>query len=261
MGTYWLLLLPALFEESFAIQASNYRNKTHYPADSFTVDQINHGAAVLYFLGLLYMFFGIMQVHRLYLEPCLHLFSKTKTFDDDTMDSTIRPIAVSAPESLMCLFATFFGVTDVGISSFLGTNAFTACIERGAFIFIAGAIGEIDWYTSFRDIITYVITLFATAMLLLNSTIAPTNSILMLLIFFIYWMFMKFNHYVEKFARQTARLNKKFKVGPRFTDAQILEAQSLSRREFEYTPESFMDQQYKYVDGFVVCSFLNVTGM
>eukprot|EP00831_Metopus_contortus_P037753 TRINITY_DN2973_c0_g1_i3.p2 TRINITY_DN2973_c0_g1~~TRINITY_DN2973_c0_g1_i3.p2 ORF type:complete len:217 (+),score=45.88 TRINITY_DN2973_c0_g1_i3:62-712(+) len=169
----------------------------------------------------------------------------------DTMESTIEPIAVTAPESLMCLFSTFFGVTDVGISAFLGTNAFTACIERGTLIFLAGRFGEIDWYTGFRDMITYAFTLFCTAMILMDSTIAVWNTIVMLLIFFVYWLFMKFNKYIEKFLRETMRLRKKFKVGPRLCDEEIRAIHCLKRRENEYKPEDYLDYVYEIRDGFI----------
>eukprot|EP01022_Parablepharisma_sp_SALTPOND_P013750 TRINITY_DN1846_c1_g1_i1.p2 TRINITY_DN1846_c1_g1~~TRINITY_DN1846_c1_g1_i1.p2 ORF type:complete len:5107 (+),score=843.18 TRINITY_DN1846_c1_g1_i1:25620-40940(+) len=254
-------LFATFFIVTYASSARDYADGMHYPPDMFNYDQINNGAAVFYFLGLLYMFFGIMQVHRLYLEPCLHLFRKTKTFDDDTMDSTVVPIATTAPESFISFFATFFGVTDVGISAFLGTNAFTACVERGVLILIAGAFGEIDWYTSLRDMITYAITLFAISMLLTNGSIDTSNTILMLLIFFVYWAFMQFNKTIEKYARQAVYLKNKFRVGPRLTDSQISEIHSLKRRVFESLPESYIETPYKLENGWVECTYQGNTGI
>jgi len=254
---YWLLLLVGFSLASIR----DYESSMHYLDASFSYDEINKGGFILFFIGLLYMFFGIMQVHRLYLEPCMHFFRKTKTFDDDTMDSTIVPIATTAPETVMCFFATFFGVTDIGISSFLGTNAFTACIERGVLILMAGSFGEIDWYTGMRDMITYTITLFATAMLLTKGSIDTSNSILMLLIFFVYSTFMKFNSFIEKYARKTAYLNNKFKLGPRLEDDQIPEIHYIKRREFECLPETTTQYPYELVKNWVVCDYQGLIGI
>ncbi len=258
-----LLVMSALHCGATKIKAQDYAGSIHYPSEAFTWTQIQDGAVILYALGLLYMFFGIMQIHKLYLEPCISLFRKTKTFDDDTMDSTVVPVAVTAPETFMCLFATFFGVTDVGISAFLGSNAFTACVERGTLIFIAGTFGEIDWYTSFRDMIVYAIVLFATSMLIMDGTISSSNAILMLFVFFVYWMFMKANSFIEKFLRKTVYLHKKFRVGPRLTDAQIVEFHGMPRRAAENLPETCAEDAISapIENGFATCSYMGLTSI
>jgi len=253
-----LLLLLNLLRPSYGteritkrLSPREYTDQLYYPKPIFDYEQINHGAFLLYFLGLLYVFFGIMQVHKLYLKPCLDLFRKTNTFDEDTMISTVEPIAFTATESFMSLYATFFGVSDVGISAFLGSNAFTACVERGVLILLAGVYGEIDWYVSLRDMITYSLVLLAAGLILSDNTIDIANSLLMLFIFFIYWAFMQFNTKIEAYLRKVAMLKKKFKIPPRYTDEQIAGIHSIDRREFEWLPEYYMETDTIAKDGFL----------
>jgi len=229
----------------------DYKDELHYPRPLFDYDQITNGICVLYFLGLLYIFFGIKQLHKLYLKPCLDLFRTTNTFDEDTMASTVEPIAITATETFISFYATFLGVTDVGISAFLGSNAFTACVERGVMILFAGAYGEIDWYVSLRDMITYAICLLAIGLLLSNGTITTTNAILMLLIFFVYWLFMQCNSKIETYARKSFKLRKLYKVPPRSKDEEIANINRIERRELEYLPEYYIDSDYVVKDGWL----------
>eukprot|EP00826_Nyctotherus_ovalis_P048179 TRINITY_DN5645_c0_g1_i1.p2 TRINITY_DN5645_c0_g1~~TRINITY_DN5645_c0_g1_i1.p2 ORF type:complete len:277 (+),score=66.69 TRINITY_DN5645_c0_g1_i1:103-933(+) len=229
----------------------DYTDNLHYPTPVFDYDQITKGACVLYFIGLLYMFLGIKQLHQLYLKPCLDLFRITNTFDEDTMASTVEPIAITATETFISFFATFLGVTDVGISAFLGSNAFTACVERGIMILFAGPYGEIDWYVSLRDMTTYAICLLAIGLLISNGTITTTNAILMLMIFFVYWVFMQYNSKIENYARKSVRLRKLYRILPRLKDEQIEEKHKIERRALEYLPEYYLDSDYVVTDGWL----------
>ena len=241
------------------VSPRDYTEKLHYPPPILNYNEINRGGFILYLLGIFYLFLGVKQVHKNYLVPCLKLFIKTNTFDLDTMASTVRPIAVTATETFMSFFATFFGVTDVGISAFLGSNAFTACIERGVLIFFAGSYGEIDWYTSLRDMITYSIVLLAIGLLVSNSEIAITNALLMMLIFFVYWIFMHYNSKIEKYLRKAAYLKKKYKILPRLADEQIKELHSIKRREFECLPEYYIEDKYEMKKGRIELTYHDVT--
>lgn len=231
-------------------------DKLYYPPDAFTYEQIKHGGCILYFIGMVYMFLGIMQLHQYYLGPCLECLRKIKFVEDDTMTSTVRPIAVSAPEYFMCIFTTVFGVTDVGISAFLGTNAFTACIERGVMFAIAGSLGEIDWFTGYREMLTYIVTLFAVAMCLLSNDIVLWNTIVMLIIYFIYWLFMQFNQVIEK--KFKSAVGDKKEDDPRLSDVAIKDSHRLKRRQLLNTPENILREEYKYENGYILCDYKDV---
>eukprot|EP01022_Parablepharisma_sp_SALTPOND_P032083 TRINITY_DN827_c0_g1_i2.p1 TRINITY_DN827_c0_g1~~TRINITY_DN827_c0_g1_i2.p1 ORF type:complete len:1944 (+),score=85.16 TRINITY_DN827_c0_g1_i2:3283-9114(+) len=253
MNRIWLL--SVIFTMVLGV-ATDRTEMTHYPAEAFSYETIKNGGCVLYFFGLLYMFLGIMQVHRLYLGPCLQCMAKSKMFEEDTMMSTLRPLALTAPEYFMCLFSTVFGVTDIGISAFLGTNAFTACIERGVFIFLAGSLGEIDWFTGYREMITYAVTLLAISMCLLSNSIVMWNTIVMIIIYIAYWLFMQFNRVIEKKIKE-AMANQK-EEDPRLDDGEIVELHKVKRREITNTPESILDEKYKLDKGYVICRYKNI---
>ena len=128
-------------------------------------------------------------------------------------------------------------------------------------ILIAGNFGIIDWYTSLRDLITYAITLISTALLMSNGYIDTYNAILMLMVFFVYWMFMKYNKTIEKTMRKAVYLKSKFRIGPRLEDAEIAEAQTQKRRGFEYIPDYYTEVPYKLEGGFIECTYQGVTGI
>jgi hypothetical protein len=77
-------------------------------------------------------------------------------------------------------------------------------VERGVLILFARVYGEIDWYVSLRDMITYALVLLAAGLIFSDSTINITNALLMLLIFFVYWVFMQCNSIIEAYLRKIA---------------------------------------------------------
>jgi len=256
MNTRWLFaLLFGILCYAGGIP-DDIHEKLYYPMDLFTYEQIKHGGSILYFIGIIYMFLGIMQLHQYYLGPCLECLTKIKFVEEDTMISIVRPIAVCAPEFFMCLFTTVFGVTDIGISAFLGTNAFTACIDRGVMFFIAGPLGEIDWFTGYREMLTYIITLFAVAMCLLSNDIVLWNAIIMIVIYFIYWLFMQFNQVIEKKFKSAVGDTKE--EDPRLSDSEIKRIHGLKRRKLLNTPEAILKEKYRYENGYVLCEYKGV---
>jgi len=250
----WLILI-ACISYILAEGASDAKNSIHYPTEAFSFEGIKNGGFVLYFIGLLYMFLGIMQVHRLYLGPSMECFSKAHTFEEDTMISTVRPFALTAPEFFMCLYSTVFGVTDVGISSFLGTNAFTACIERGVFILLAGAVGEIDYFIAYREMITYAVTLLAISVCILDNTIVLWNTIVMIVIYFFYWLFMQFNQVIER--KVKLAIGNAKEEDPRLEEYEITELHRLKRRRIMNTPDEVVDEHYNLLSGYVICKGIN----
>ena len=247
---YFLLL------EYVAPEQQPIEEMLHYPTDIFTYDQIKNGGSVLYFIGIFYMFCGIMQLHLIYLGPCLQCLSKIKIVEEDTMISTVRPIAMSAPEYFMCIFSTVFGVTDVGISAFLGTNAFTACIERGGMFLIAGSLGEIDWFTGYRELITYSVVLLVISMCLITNDIVLWNTILLIVIYFFYWLFMQFNQVIEK--KFKSAVGEKKEEDPRLLDEEIRDLHRLKRRNVLNTPEAIMKEEYQMENGYVMCEYNDI---
>lgn len=239
------LLFLFFIKGVFLSENYTYTPYLHYPSRPFSDDQMRSGAATLYFIGLFYMFIGIMQIHRLYLQPCLRVFKKMKTFSQGTMESLVIPISVTAPEYFIAAYGCFLGVTDIGISAFLGTNAFTACVEKGILILFAGTLVEIDWYIAIRDMTTYSVTLLCTAMLITDGSIQDWNCVVLLLVFFIYWIFMSFNVYIEKNAREWNRLRIKFAVGPRLPDDEIQALHYILRRDGASTPELILEAKYE----------------
>ena len=167
------------------------------------------------------------------------------------MTSTVRPLALTAPEYFMCFFSTVLGVTDVGISAFLGTNAFTACIERGIFIYLAGSLGEIDWFIGYREMLTYAFTLLAIALCILDNSIVLWNTIVMILIYIVYWLFMQFNKVIERRVKDAVAGKKE--EDPRLDDNEITELHRIKRREIVSTPESILQEKYALLNGYIVC--------
>ena len=93
---------------------------------------------------MFYMFWGIYLVHKNYLKPCIYsiiekrLLKKSEGKDDmdeiedeGIIEATLSAMATAAPEFFICLFSTFLGVTDVGLSALLGSTAFSTLITKG----------------------------------------------------------------------------------------------------------------------------------
>jgi len=57
----------------------------------------------------------------------------------------------------------------------------------------------LDWYTAMRDIIVYMVVIFATAALFIDVNVQLWNPIIMFGIYLIYLIFMRFNTPIERY--------------------------------------------------------------
>lgn len=117
-------------------------------------------------------------------------------FSSDTMNATLLAMTNSAAESFIIMNSIFFGNSDIGISTIISETAFYALIIQGYFYCLADKNTLVDWWISTRDTLYIIIYVSAlTAFLILE--ISLWNSIILLALYFVHVLLMKFNSIYE----------------------------------------------------------------
>ena len=162
----------------------------------------------------------------------------------------------------MCIttVSTFFGVTDIGMATMLGTNAFDMLIIRGLLFLLGGIHTRLDWYQSGRDTIFLVVVLVAVSMMLLKNKLEVWNSLIMLLLYLVYIVFIKFNSTIEPKIKKFVELKKKFKLAPRLEYEEIKKKHRTNKDVLRrYTPKALIEEQkyFQYDSHSITLTFNN----
>ena len=119
---------------------------------------------------------------------------------------------------------------------------------------LAGKLGRIDWYTFLRDTFTLCVVLLSISLLLINHAIVFWNALIMLFIYIIYTLVMKFNKSLERFLRKKVELREKFKLPKRLQGEELHQMHFNPRgRRFSISQLKFED--YQIIDGNIIFYF------
>ena len=162
-------------------------------------------------------------------------------------------MAAASPEMFICIFSTFCGVVDIGISAFLGTNAFNALMIQGILSLVVGRFGVYDWYICGRDIITYLVVVLTIALMFLDPNISWWNPLILLGIYGLYIIFMKFNKPIEKYIRNYVRLRNKFKPKEREHESYIKRIQLNPYSRFKLA--EIQEENYTLQNGILTVNY------
>ncbi len=259
MGTHCQFVLPLIWC-AVLVGAINegLRDSTHYPSDALSDSSIKGGGAVFYFFGLFYVLLCIMQIYRVYLTPCMRCMKKSSCLSAETVDGVLEPITEAATECFVFMFSTSLGVTDIGISTILGSSSYLAYIDRGVAILIAGALGKIDWLVGCRDILLFSIVLFAMGMVLIPGYIAPWSGLIMLVVFVLLLVFSFFSKSVEGWAREVYSSRVQGKSQMRLPRSEIAKLHAVKNSELTYSPRSLLSEEYRLSNGYIFYLHKNV---
>lgn len=130
-----------------------------FPHDLFTVEQLEHGAVVLHFLGLCYMFVALATVCDEFFVPALDIIVEKFNLSEDVAGATFMAAGGSAPELFAALIGLFISHSNVGIGTIVGSASFNILFVISMCTMFSATALHITWWPLFRDVSFYMLDL------------------------------------------------------------------------------------------------------
>ncbi|CBY08714.1 unnamed protein product [Oikopleura dioica] len=177
-----------------------------YPPDLLTDDQILKGGFILYAFGLFYMFCALAIVCDEFFVPALEVLTTKMKISDDVAGATMMAAGGSAPELFTSVIGVFFAKSDVGIGTIVGSAVFNVLFVIAMCALFSKEVLQLTWWPLFRDCTFYIISLAALIYSFYDGKIQWFESLVLLVCYASYVIFMKYNMNVEHWVK--SKLNK-----------------------------------------------------
>ncbi|XP_068457055.1 sodium/potassium/calcium exchanger 3-like [Clinocottus analis] len=173
-----------------------------FPEDIFTKEQRKKGAVCLHALCAIYMFYALAIVCDDYFVPSLEKISENLQLSEDVAGATFMAAGSSAPELFTSLIGVFITKGDVGVGTIVGSAVFNILVIIGLSGIFAGQTVVLTWWSLFRDSSYYILSVLALIMVIYDATVVWWESLLLMTMYGIYIIIMKFNSQLRAFATQ-----------------------------------------------------------
>ncbi|XP_022067961.1 sodium/potassium/calcium exchanger 3-like isoform X1 [Acanthochromis polyacanthus] len=181
-----------------------------FPEDIFTKEQRKHGAVCLHALCAIYMFYALAIVCDDYFVPSLEKISENLQLSEDVAGATFMAAGSSAPELFTSLIGVFITKGDVGVGTIVGSAVFNILVIIGLSGIFAGQTVVLTWWSLFRDSSYYILSVLTLILVIYDATVVWWESLLLMTMYGIYILIMKFNSQIMVFVMHKFR-----NVGPR----------------------------------------------
>lgn len=172
-----------------------------YPDDLFTKKQLERGAVVLHFIGMMYMFLALAIVCDEFFVPSLEVITRTLKIKDDVAGATFMAAGGSAPELATSLIGVFTE-SSVGFGTVVGSAVFNVLFVIGMCSLFSKEVLTLTWWPLTRDVTFYSIGLGVLAWEFSDEKIEFWEALVLLGIYFAYVSFMAFNEVAQKWVSQ-----------------------------------------------------------
>uniref|UniRef100_A0A3P9Q2W7 Sodium/potassium/calcium exchanger 1 n=1 Tax=Poecilia reticulata TaxID=8081 RepID=A0A3P9Q2W7_POERE len=169
-----------------------------YPEDIFSVEQRRQGWVVLHIIGMIYMFVALAIVCDEFFVPALEVIAAKLEISDDVAGATFMAAGGSAPELFTSLIGVFISHSNVGIGTIVGSAVFNILFVIGMCAIFSREMLHLTWWPLFRDVTFYILDLIMLIVFFLDNVIWWWESVLLVLGYMSYVVFMKFNSQIEQ---------------------------------------------------------------
>ncbi|XP_026508216.1 sodium/potassium/calcium exchanger 2 [Terrapene carolina triunguis] len=194
--------------------ATEEHSKGEYPKDLFSLAERRRGAVILHIMGMIYMFIALAIVCDEFFVPSLTVITEKLAISDDVAGATFMAAGGSAPELFTSLIGVFISHSNVGIGTIVGSAVFNILFVIGMCALFSREILNLTWWPLFRDVSFYIMDLILLIIFFLDNLIMWWESLTLLIAYFCYVTFMKFNVQVEECVKKILNRNKVEKVSP-----------------------------------------------
>ncbi|KAJ7384499.1 hypothetical protein OS493_021128 [Desmophyllum pertusum] len=120
---------------------------------------------------------------------------------------------MAAGGSMPELCTSFIGVfadphSNVGFGTIVGSAVFNVLFVIGMCAVFSKEILKLTWWPLFRDCMFYSIAVIVLIAFFTNESIEWWEALLLMIIYFVYVTFMKFNHRIERWVKSLLKSNK-----------------------------------------------------
>lgn len=176
-----------------------------FPEDIFTKEQRKNGAVCLHALCAIYMFYALAIVCDDYFVPSLEKISENLQLSEDVAGATFMAAGSSAPELFTSLIGVFITKGDVGVGTIVGSAVFNILVIIGLSGIFAGQTVVLTWWSLFRDSSYYILSVLTLIMVIYDATVVWWESLLLMTMYGIYIIIMKFNTQIFVFVTRRLR--------------------------------------------------------
>ncbi|XP_077360156.1 sodium/potassium/calcium exchanger 3 isoform X2 [Festucalex cinctus] len=176
-----------------------------FPEDIFTKEQRKNGAVLLHVLCAIYMFYALAIVCDDYFVPSLEKISENLQLSEDVAGATFMAAGSSAPELFTSLIGVFITKGDVGVGTIVGSAVFNILVIIGLSGIFAGQTVKLTWWSLFRDSSYYILSVLALIGVIYDAVVVWWESLLLMTMYVIYIIIMKFNARILTFVTRHAR--------------------------------------------------------
>uniref|UniRef100_A0A8C4YT95 Solute carrier family 24 member 2 n=1 Tax=Gopherus evgoodei TaxID=1825980 RepID=A0A8C4YT95_9SAUR len=180
--------------------ATEEHSKGEYPKDLFSLAERRRGAVILHIMGMIYMFIALAIVCDEFFVPSLTVITEKLAISDDVAGATFMAAGV------------FISHSNVGIGTIVGSAVFNILFVIGMCALFSREILNLTWWPLFRDVSFYIMDLILLIIFFLDNLIMWWESLTLLIAYFCYVTFMKFNVQVEECVKKILNRNKVEKV-------------------------------------------------
>ena len=179
--------------------------------EPFTVEELRSGTVVWNIVVLIYMFMALAIVCDEYFVPSLEVMTDRLGLSPDVAGATLMAAGGSMPELFTSLLGTFQG-SNVGFGTIVGSAVFNVLFVIGCCAIFAKETLHLTWWPLFRDCVYYCISLLMLALFFGITTCKEIHwyeALILLLMYVIYCVIMKFNENLRDFLVRTCCKKKK----------------------------------------------------
>ncbi|XP_051510279.1 sodium/potassium/calcium exchanger 4-like isoform X1 [Myxocyprinus asiaticus] len=170
-----------------------------FPDDIFTNVERKSGAVLLHIIATLYMFLALAIVCDDYFVMSLEKICEKLNLSEDVAGATFMAAGSSAPELFASVIGVFITHGDVGVGTIVGSAVFNILCIIGVCGIFAGQVVVLTWWAVFRDSSFYILSVIALIVFIYDEKIVWWESLVLVLMYAVYILIMKFNASMQKF--------------------------------------------------------------
>ncbi|KAL1254151.1 hypothetical protein QQF64_016380 [Cirrhinus molitorella] len=170
-----------------------------FPDDIFTNAERKNGAVLLHIIAALYMFLALAIVCDDYFVMSLEKICEKLNLSEDVAGATFMAAGSSAPELFASVIGVFITHGDVGVGTIVGSAVFNILCIIGVCGIFAGQVVLLTWWAVFRDSFFYILSVVALIVFIYDEKIVWWESLVLVLMYAVYILIMKFNASMQKF--------------------------------------------------------------
>lgn len=160
-----------------------------------------HGALIIHILVCIYSFIGLAIVCDDYFVSSLDRICEVLRLTPDVAGATFMAAGSSAPELATVVIGVFFAKDDIGVSGVIGSAVFNIMFVIAICAIFGGTVSYLNWWPLCRDSFFYLLSIIIMFIVIFDEIITWGESIVMIIMYICYCVFLSFNAPLEKWAQ------------------------------------------------------------